>query len=149
LCGAVVDGFASKLMRSYKRRAKRLLGLRSLSAAYTGTVTFVQRFDSALRLSPHMHVLCIDGVYLRASDGALGFHALPQPTVAEVADVAARAAARVARLLRKHGRDVDEQSNVEHDALQDRQPVLASCYRQRPLRANSCWDSSLVSPCCV
>jgi hypothetical protein len=76
-----------------------------------------------------MHVLCIDGVYLRANDGALGFHALPEPTVAEVADVAARTAARVARLLRKHGRDLDEPSSVEYDTLQDRQPVLASCYR--------------------
>jgi hypothetical protein len=115
LCGAIIDAFAKEPIRSYQRRAKRLFALRSRTLAKTGTVTFLQRFDSALRLSPHMHVLCLDGVYLRAEDGSLCFHALPEPTIAQVHEVAARTAARVERLLRKHGRYLDEHGSTEHD----------------------------------
>ena len=47
----LLGAFVNELSRSYKRRAKRHLGLRSVDQASTRTVTFVQRFDSALRLN--------------------------------------------------------------------------------------------------
>jgi len=34
-----------------------------------GSVSFVQRFGSALNLNPHFHVLMLDGVYATAEDG--------------------------------------------------------------------------------
>jgi hypothetical protein len=43
--------FARELMALHERRATRQLGLRSMSEAFTGTVSFVQRFASALRLN--------------------------------------------------------------------------------------------------
>jgi hypothetical protein len=43
----------------YERAAKRL----GKPLPRTGAVAFVQRFDSALRLNVHLHVLWLDGVY--------------------------------------------------------------------------------------
>ena len=62
LCADILSGYASELMRWYKQRGKRLLGLNSINEAHTGAVTIVQRFDSALRLNVHPHTLCLDGV---------------------------------------------------------------------------------------
>jgi len=129
LCADLMGAFASELSRSYRRRAKRALGLSSVSDALTGAVTFVQRFDSALRLGPHAHTLVPDGVYVRAPDGSLEFHALPEPTVAEVTSVAAATAARIERVLQAHGRDFDERSDSGDDQLSLDYPALASCYR--------------------
>ena len=84
LCTQVMQAIAHELMRSYRRRAKRALGLPSIAQAHSGTVTFVQRFDSALRLCGHAHLLALDGVYLQEDDGGLTFHPLPEPTLADV-----------------------------------------------------------------
>lgn len=43
--------------------AKVELDLDSVSEAKCGSVTFVQRFDSAVRLNVHFHMLALDGVY--------------------------------------------------------------------------------------
>ena len=129
LCVDLMGAFASELSRSYRRRAKRALGLSSVSDALTGAVTFVQRFDSALRLHPHAHTLVLDGVYVRDGDGVLEFHALPEPTVAEVTSVAAATAARIERVLQAHGRDIGERSDSGDDQLSLDYPALASCYR--------------------
>jgi hypothetical protein len=129
LCAELMAAFATELSRSYQRRAKRALGLSSVSQALTGAVTFVQRFDSALRLNPHGHTLVPGGVYVRAQDGSLEFHALPEPTVAEVTSVAAATAARIEQVLAAHGRDFDERTDSGDDQLSLDHPALASCYR--------------------
>lgn len=128
LCAAVFDAFAQELMALHKRRAKRELGLRSVSEAFTGTVTFVQRFDSALRLAPHGHVLAPDGVWVRGDDGALDFHALLEPTVAEVAELAERTAARLERVFEAHGKRFEEPCD-DSEPLWLEHPALASCYQ--------------------
>jgi hypothetical protein len=48
-----------------------MLGLSSMSEAHTGRVTFIQRFDAALRLNLHFHSLFLDGVFVRDDEGAL------------------------------------------------------------------------------
>ena len=62
LCSQVLRAFVEEMARSYRRRAKRELGLRSVAEGHGGAVTFIQRFDSALRLNPHFHTLALDGV---------------------------------------------------------------------------------------
>lgn len=127
LCADVVSAFLGEVSRSLKRRAKRELGLTSVSLAHTGAVAVVQRADSALRLNVHVHALALDGVYVRdGPKGPLVFHALPAPSREEVEDVAARTAERVARVFRKHGRSLEAPG--EDDPLPDTEPVLASCY---------------------
>jgi hypothetical protein len=108
LCSAVMSAFVEEVQRSYRWRAKRAFGLGSVALAHTGAVTFIQRFDSALRLNPHAHTLALDGVYVRGDDGALGFHALAAPSAEEVADVARRTAARVRRLLQRRADEQDD-----------------------------------------
>ena len=96
------------MQRSYRRRAKRLLGLGSVELAHTGTVTFIQRFDSSLRLNPHAHTLALDGVYVCGDDGELSFQAMTAPSAEEVADVARRTAERVRKLLEQRADEQDE-----------------------------------------
>ena len=104
LCSGVAAAFAAELSGSLKRRAKQALGLASVSEALTGVLVAVQRVDGALRLNVHLHVLALDGVYVRQDaadeDSPLVFHALETPTRAEVTDIAARTAARVERILK-------------------------------------------------
>jgi hypothetical protein len=128
LCAAVFDAFAKELMALQKRRAKRYLGLGSVSEAHTGTVTFVQRFDSALRLDPHGHVLTPDGVWVRGDEGGLEFHALTEPTLAEVAELAERTAARLERVFEAHGKSFEEPCD-DSEQLWLEHPALASCYQ--------------------
>src|SRR5690606_12040080 len=113
-----------------------------MSEAHTGSVTFVQRFDSALRLNVHLHVLVLDGVYLREPDEPLGFHQLAEPSAEDVANVAERTARRIQQLLDKLGlrpypalcASEDEQRQLwEAAALADSQttedhPALLACY---------------------
>ncbi len=47
----------------------------------------MQRGDSSLRLNVHYHTLALDGVCVRDDAGLLHFHALPTPTLEQVADV--------------------------------------------------------------
>jgi hypothetical protein len=65
LCTEVLSAFVAELSRSLRARAKRTLGLASVAEAHTGVVTFVQRFDSGLRLNVHLHSFALDGVYVR------------------------------------------------------------------------------------
>jgi hypothetical protein len=129
LCSKVCAAFMTELGRSLRRRAKRLLGLRSVADAHTGAVVAVQRTDSALRLNVHLHALVLDGVYLRDDHGILVFHALPTPTRAEVADVARRSAERVERVLRAAGRSLDpSDADDSPPELALEEPGLAACY---------------------
>ena len=102
-CTALIEAFTGVLFAELRRRAKGAFGLRRAGDAHPGLVVFVQRSDGALRLNVHLHVLALDGVYVRESGGTLPFHALPPPTPAEVKRVAARMHGRLARLCAKHG----------------------------------------------
>jgi hypothetical protein len=126
-CALLVDSFVRELQRSYRWRAKREFGLSSVNEAFTGTVTVIQRFDSALRLNVHMHTLVLDGVYVKCAEGeGLRFLRLPRPTEHEVYEVALRMAKRVAVILEKMGRPLDGSSSGgvrnEIDA------ALGACY---------------------
>lgn len=129
LCAEVVSAFAGELSRSLKRRAKRELRLASVEDAHTGAVCAVQRTDGALRLNVHLHVLALDGVYVRDTDsGALRFEELGTPSHAEVLDVARRTAERVDRLLRRRGRSLEREGDEPVPELVLDEPGLASCY---------------------
>jgi hypothetical protein len=130
LTALVASAFASELDRSLKKRAKAALGLSTVADAHAGSVLAVQRTDSALRLNVHFHLLGLDGVYVRDKDsGRLVFHALGTPSRAEVAEVAARTAARIEKSLRKAGRSLDpEMQDGEPPELYNEEPGLAACY---------------------
>ena len=60
LTSAVLRAFLRALFAEQRRRAKRVHGVRKGQCA---AVTFIQRFGSALNLTPHFHSLVLDGVY--------------------------------------------------------------------------------------
>jgi hypothetical protein len=135
LCRAAANAFAQELNRSLRRRAKTLLGLRSVDDALTGLVVVVQRTDGALRLNVHLHVLGLDGVYVEDEHGLLRFHGLGTPGSDEVALIARRTALRVHRAFQKRGRPSpwdDEHAFVdsgEADPFSLEEPGLFTCYQ--------------------
>ena len=87
-----------------------------------GSVTFVQRFGSALNCNPHFHVLMLDGVYVTSEDETPQFVPAPRLTDEEVQQIVETTAKRVVRLLQRRG--LLEEGNV--DALWESEPLLAS-----------------------
>jgi hypothetical protein len=132
LCAEVVRVFMAEVDRSLRWRAKRELGLASVSSAHTGGVVAVQRTDSALRLNVHMHALVLDGVYVHDGNdprAPLEFLALPTPTHADISGVASRTAARVEKILRAQGRSLDPGlDDGAPPGLCHDEPGLAACY---------------------
>ncbi len=127
LCADVLDAFVGALTRSLRWRAKRRLGLSSVEDALVGAVTFIQRVDSSLRLNVHFHTIALDGAYVRDAEGELVFHALPEPSAEEVAQVAEWTHASLVRVLARHGRSLEGVEDTP-DRLRDEEPALASCY---------------------
>ena len=85
-----------------------------------GSVTFAQRFGSALNLNPHFHTLALDGVY-KESDGEPCFHLAPILTDNDVCQIIETTAQRVIRLLERRG----VLDGALLDRLADEEPVLA------------------------
>jgi hypothetical protein len=70
-----------------------------------GAVSFIQRFDSALRLNPHIHMVCFDGIYAADEHDRPHFQAVPAcclPTPRSPT-----AAKRFLRLSERQGSDSD------------------------------------------
>jgi hypothetical protein len=90
-----------------------------VAGAETGSVTFVQRFNATLGCFVHFHVVAPDGVFSRAEDGAVTFHAGRAPSREEIAEVAGRVAKRMTKWLRRRklidGRPAEERSNEAPD----------------------------------
>lgn len=130
LCAQVASTFVGELTCSLKRRAKKELRLPSVADAHPGAVAAVQRTDGALRLNVHLHVLALDGVYVRdRPSGELRFHALLTPTRADVEDVARRTAAGIEKILRATGRSFEpEAEDAPPSELTLDEPGLAACY---------------------
>ena len=100
----------------YERTAKRL----SKPLPRTGAVAFVQRFDSALRLNVHLHVLWLDGVYSHEPGrGGVEWCQHEQVTDADVAQLVRRVRDRVRRKLRKMGKWPEDDDALAGDAMCD------------------------------
>jgi hypothetical protein len=74
LVSAVLAVFLRVVYGWYRRQAKQL----GHAGGRCGSVSFVQRFGSALNLNPHYHVLMPDGVYVTGEDGTPCFVQAPQ-----------------------------------------------------------------------
>ena len=106
LVGRVLAVFL-RALSTWQRRRGRILGVEGT----TGTVTFVQRFGSALQLNIHFHAVVPDGVFVPGDDGAVSFARLPAPTDEDVVLLLHRTATRVLRLLK--GELGDEEPDVD------------------------------------
>lgn len=103
LTSAILTAHMKSVFRYYRRKAKKLLNLRSMQQAIPAALTSIQRASANAVVNLHYHTLTPDGVYvLESPDGPVTFHHLP-PTPAEVAAVADDTCRRVVRLLRRRG----------------------------------------------
>src|SRR2546426_11916147 len=92
-----------------------------------GAVSFIQRFDSALRLNLHIHMLVFDGIYAADENDHPQFQALLAPDHAEIARLTATLAQRMTRLLDRRGLGPDSDAE-ESDSLRRDEPGLAGLY---------------------
>ena len=113
LLSKVLAIFVHEVFGSLRRRAREY----GIPNGKCGSVTFVQMFGSALNLTPHFHLIALDGVYAAADGEAPVFCALRPPDTGDVVAVAQRVAVRVASLLEKQGRDTEPE-----------EPALAALY---------------------
>ena len=116
MCHTFVDSVLGWYRRHFEARR--------LSGSKGGAVTTVQRVSSDLRLNPHFHTLCLDGVYVEDEDGKLIFHPLPCLTNGDVADILQIASTRILRLLRYKGVVEDDMINAD-ESLTESDPALA------------------------
>ena len=98
--------------------------------AQPGSVTFVQRFGSALNLNLHFHMSFLEGIYVdRTAQGLRPrFVTGEPPSDADIAAVVQKISRRVIRTLRQRGSleaDTDDVGATGHDPLCDDTPELA------------------------
>ena len=91
LVRAVLAVFLRVVYGWYRRQAKE----QGHGDGRYGSVSFVQRFGSALNLNPHYHVLMPDGVYVTGADGTPSFVRAPQLTDDEVQRIVETTASNV------------------------------------------------------
>jgi hypothetical protein len=95
-----------------------------------GSVTFIQRFGSALNANTHFHVIVIEGVFLDRTDQGLKprFIKVDPPSDADIAGVVRKISRRVVRKLRQLGyleAGIDDVVGTGYDPLLDNEPELA------------------------
>ena len=73
------------------------------TTAYTGAVTLIQRFGSALNLNIHFHMLFLDGVYVDGAGSTVRFRWVKAPTDDELTQFTHTIAHRIARYLERQG----------------------------------------------
>ena len=95
-----------------------------------GSVTFIQRFGSAINLNLHFHCVFLEGVYLDRTEAGLKPHCVTgePPTDADIAAVITKISHRVMRKLRQLGyleAGLDATVATDYDPLCDDAPELA------------------------
>ena len=103
-----------RVIQGWHRKRGKESGIKEIRG---GSVTFAQRFGSALNLNPHFHSLVLDGIFNAKSDV---FHEAPPLQDEDVKQIVETAARRVIGLLRRRG--VLEN---EYDTLAEEEPILA------------------------
>ncbi len=89
---------------AYHTIAEHLIEKAGLTSAkaQAGAVTLIQCFGSALNLNVHLHMLVLDGVYLRGTNPAR-FRSVEPPTSDEIQTLLERIASRVGEKLERQG----------------------------------------------
>jgi len=95
---AVLRIFADAVAGWYRKRH----AARGLPDGETGAITAIQREDSDLRRSPHIHTLGLDGIYSPDRDGeGPVFH--PTPTQEGIKHLVERVSKPILRFLQRRG----------------------------------------------
>ena len=119
----VLSAFTGSLF-SYLRKKAKHNGGKALDALayYPSSVTFIQRFGSALNLNVHLHSQVSDGVHIKFGDNKIHFVRVPPPSTDEIRAITFKIARRIHRYL---GKRMEE---LESNGLIEKEPLLAKCY---------------------
>ena len=121
--GRLISAFWAVFLRTVQAWYRQQARAQGYADARCGSVTFVQRFGSALNLNPHFHVLMLDGVYAgREEETAPVFVPAPPLEDGDVQRIVEMAAHRLVRLLQQRG--VLDEPQV--DALTEEAPLLSA-----------------------
>lgn len=104
-----------RAVRGWYRKKGKAVGIKE---SVGGSVTFSQRFGSALNLNPHFHALLLDGVFNARTNV---FHPAPELQDEDVKEIVELTAKRVIALLKRRGVLDDDM----YDDFACNQPVLA------------------------
>jgi Transposase zinc-binding domain/Putative transposase len=130
-----------------------VLGGAERHKVHPGSVTFIQRFGSALNLNVHYHLLFLEGVFLARTDQGRTprFLAGEPPTDTDIADVVQKSSHRVLRTLRRLG---DLEVGMEppvatgYDPLRDTAPELARTMAASVQQRVACGEQAHRSSVC-
>lgn len=114
LLSSVLRVFLRGVQGWYRNQGK-LLGIKESQG---GSVTFLQRFGSALNLNPHFHSLVLDGIF---NGKNATFHEAPPLRDEDVKSIVETTAHRVIRLFERQG-VLDENA---YDDFAEKQPILS------------------------
>jgi hypothetical protein len=124
-----------RALSTWQRRRGRVVG----ASGETGSVTFVQRFGSAMQMSIHFHVVAPDGVFVCGDDGGVCFQHLPPPEDDDIDALLRQCASRVLRLLRRELDDdepeVDALAALEAASLKARPAASGDAPKKKRLTA--------------
>lgn len=112
LTNKILSVFINKISSYQKLKAKKC----GIKVAKPGSVTFIQRFGSALNLNVHFHTLFADGVFYKGGSG-YEFYRLPAPTEEELHALAEKIQNRVLALIEKLGLNETDQSEFDQNML--------------------------------
>ncbi len=83
----------------YIEKARR----HGIKDAKAGSITFIQRWGSALNLNPHFHFIVIDGALFLNSLGEITFKNIDDPSNKEIADILEKIRDKSIKYLRQQG----------------------------------------------
>jgi hypothetical protein len=135
LRSAVLKVFTHEVEKFYLR----CLGLPDAKA---GGISVLHRFDSALKIDVHWHLLYADGVWTKTGQDPPIFHALGPLQPQDVPHVLQSVAARTHKLLKRRGllHDDDAEDDALTDDFAEQEPALAAVLK------SSLFDLTLFGP---
>jgi hypothetical protein len=89
-------------------------------AYYPGTITFIQRFGSALNLNVHMHSQVSDSVYIQYSNDKVRFIRVASPSLEEIKAITLKIAHRVHRYLKSKMDDGESENCTQESPISDK-----------------------------
>ena len=107
-----------EISRFYISRTPDLDDAARSSDPAAGSITFIQRFNSALALSLHLHIIFGDGVWARR-DGKVHFFPFPDLYTSDVMEVLFGIQKRLEKLLRRQGKIQGHGSDIEEVAQEE------------------------------
>jgi hypothetical protein len=118
--GEVMSKLGQVFVGEVFRRAKAGAKAQGHEEPQCGAITVIQRFSKTLVISPHLHSIVLDGVFVqRDPEENPTFHPCPAPSETELLQVAQRVFKRMRRYLEQKGY-LDQQREEEEMTKLDR-----------------------------